>query len=99
MIKGVKKQITSLHPLLYDMYTSHTDIRENGLFTLPDKTFLVLKHTKQNPSEDKLLNFHKPKKVSEKALTRACWHDIIIKLSDESTKQKEINRYKKYLEN
>ena len=64
-----------------------------------DKSVLVLKYTKQKPLDDKLLNIHKLKKVSKKALTRALRHDIIIKLSDESTKQKEITRYKKYLEN
>ena len=64
-----------------------------------NNTVLVLNYTNQKCDGDKLLNIHKPKKVSEKALTRAIWHDIIIKLSDESTKQKEIRQYIKYLEN
>lgn len=39
------------------------------------------------------------RKISKKVLTQREWHDIIIKLSDESDKQKANDGYKKYLEN
>ena len=39
------------------------------------------------------------RKISKKVLTQREWHDIIIKLSDESGKQKVNDSYKKYLEN
>ena len=48
---------------------------------------------------DKLLNINKLKKNPKKVLTQREWHDIIIKLSDESNKQKANGSYKKYLEN